>query len=427
MVSGVPANGESIDDLLQAVARGELPQVQALVDAGAPVNGRGAFGLTPLALAAREGQTSIAQFLLFSGADVNLIIQGGYTPLMLASMHGYVEIVDALIAGGATGGPTNAQGLTAFLEAAEAGQTAVVRLLIKRGLADSSSDDPLHSALLRSARMGSRGQAETLQALIDAGADIHKKSKAGDTPLAVAAFFGHKDAVGVLLRNGATANSTTASGLTPLMAAAMNGSTGPIEILLTNGADINARRPDGATALMIAAQGSPHVVRLLLTNGADASLRDNSGRTALTLATRAQDNASAAAIRVQGGTRPTTANPLALCLIQSINIKTESREAMSQLDEFRRLLQNRGFEACGGAECKPADATLHVDCKPSESQWSIAVSGETAVQGSPGVMCEYSLRTADGDVWHLEREGNVNEAMNRLEKDWIRSKARDCK
>ncbi len=131
----------------------------------------------------------------------------------------------------------------------------VVRALIELGAdankPDESHGSPLHYACWQGDGNGGREKqvAETVQALIDAGADPNLLSR-GKRPLHEAVFGDW-------------------------------GSPKSVEVLLRNGADVNALNEHGQTALMLAAQhGEPECVRLLLNGGADRTLKDKQGKTA---------------------------------------------------------------------------------------------------------------------------------------------------
>src|SRR5580698_7978615 len=60
------------DDLLAATRKGDLAQVKALLDKGASVNSKSAYGQTPLFFACDRGYTEIVKLLIDRGADVNV-------------------------------------------------------------------------------------------------------------------------------------------------------------------------------------------------------------------------------------------------------------------------------------------------------------------------------------------------------------------
>ena len=72
--------------LSEAAAKGDLAQMKALLDAGANVNENGSDAQTPLSFAVRRGQTAAVQFLLDHGANPSLFDGFGMTPLLSATM-----------------------------------------------------------------------------------------------------------------------------------------------------------------------------------------------------------------------------------------------------------------------------------------------------------------------------------------------------
>ena len=129
------------------------------------------------------------------------------------------------------------------------------------------------------------GDAEAVQAFIQAGDDVNVRSRDGQdqTPLIIAAYK------------------------------ARDSGYEAIRVLLDHGADVNAQRDGGLTALMVAVrQHSPKTVRLLLERGADVRLATFRGETALDWAKKENDAAILTMIQqaadAQGSTtaKPTT-------------------------------------------------------------------------------------------------------------------------
>ncbi len=156
----------------------------------------------------------------------------------------------------------------------------------------------------------SRGQSETIQFLIDNGAEAGERDHQGRTALSYAALAGHDetalqlekagaeedldqllrivaatgraDRVAVLVDDGAKVDFADSTGNTPLMLAADAGHASTVDTLLMKGADVNAVTPNGGTALMLAAGRNHRVtVDTLLAKGANPNTRTAEGRTAL--------------------------------------------------------------------------------------------------------------------------------------------------
>jgi ankyrin repeat protein len=72
------------EKLINVVRRGDLREVEGLLNSGAEVNGVGSNGSTPLTQAAATGNLVIARLLLDRGANVNYPNRRGFTALHIA-------------------------------------------------------------------------------------------------------------------------------------------------------------------------------------------------------------------------------------------------------------------------------------------------------------------------------------------------------
>jgi len=128
---------------------------------------------------------------------------------------------------------------------------------------------------------------EMIIALLDAGAEVDARDKAGETALLMASER-QLDVVNLLLARGAKVNAKDKAGWTPLMQASYNapytGNPAIVEALLDRGADLNARGSLGETALMLACERHLNVVKLLVDRGADLNAEDIQWHTALDIA-----------------------------------------------------------------------------------------------------------------------------------------------
>lgn len=216
------------------------------------------------------------------------------------------------------------------LEAVKSGDVDRLRSLVAVDpqVAGIRDDDGL--SILLHARY--RDHADLVQVLLDAGiqldvfeaaavgatqrlAELLKEDASavdawsvdGYTPLHLAAFFGHVDAVRLLLEGGAntTAVSRNPMEVMPLHSAVAGADVSArrsvTELLLDHGADVDARTHGGFTALMEAAQnGDLGVVQLLLARGADPALESDQGKSAEDLSTGSGHISVADALRNRG-------------------------------------------------------------------------------------------------------------------------------
>ena len=76
--------------------RGYVEVLEALHQAGAALDARIFFGITPLMLAAGGGDASVVEWLINNGADVLASNEGGRTARMMASDKFYVDVINLL-------------------------------------------------------------------------------------------------------------------------------------------------------------------------------------------------------------------------------------------------------------------------------------------------------------------------------------------
>jgi ankyrin repeat protein len=191
-----------------AVYANDATEAARLIAAGANVNARNNFGVSPLALASKQGNAATINLLVKAGAAPNdpaNFVNSAETPLMHAARSGSVDAVKALLAAGAD---VNAKetwnGQTALMWAAAEGHAPVVQALIAGGADIRMGSNAGTTPLIFAVR---KGDMASVNALLAAGADVNEKRPDLATPLLVAIINGHEDLVDLLLEKGADPNA----------------------------------------------------------------------------------------------------------------------------------------------------------------------------------------------------------------------------
>ena len=165
-------------------------------------------------------------------------------------------------------------------DAAFFGKLDTIQTLLDDGADIDERDSFDRTALHRAA---GKASPEVAEFLISKGADLEAKDKLGWTPLVVSASGGHTATMAALLRHGADADSRDDAGKTPLFQAAFAGHFGVVKILVEAGANMHARsklQQDTALFTAIAFQREA-IVNYLVEQGADVNAKDAHDRTPL--------------------------------------------------------------------------------------------------------------------------------------------------
>jgi len=115
-----------------AAKQDDVPQLEALLTGGAPLEALDARGYSPLMHAAYAGHARAVTFLLARGADPNSRDGAGNSVLMGASFKGHLALVEQLLDAGADPAATNDAGLSALAFARMFGRSDVAALLEAR-------------------------------------------------------------------------------------------------------------------------------------------------------------------------------------------------------------------------------------------------------------------------------------------------------
>ena len=223
-------------------------QAKWLIRHGANVNDKDDAGQTPLHFASRDGSVGMVNVLLDGGADIDAQDNNNDTPLHLATTMDFENeaIVSVLLA-----------------------NKASVRIR------NNTGETALHTAATFV------DEKETVQALVQHGANVHATEDRGRTALHGASFDNYLEVIKTLVENGAHVSALDNDNTTALHIVCMNGHTATARYLIEQGAPTNASRRNGWTALHLACLcGHYEIVQLLLDNQAAWDVREGHGWTA---------------------------------------------------------------------------------------------------------------------------------------------------
>src|SRR5438093_11595099 len=126
-----------------------------------------------------------------------------------------------------------------------------------------------------------KGNKAAVRSLLQKKVDVNAAQTDGTTALHWAVRLDDLETAELRIRAGANVSAATRAGATPLQLAAVNGNPAMIERLIKAGADPNAPLTKyGDAALMMAARtGKPDAIKVLLDNGAQINATETWGGT----------------------------------------------------------------------------------------------------------------------------------------------------
>jgi uncharacterized protein len=205
-VPPAPAEVAAYKGLFAAAASGDAAAIRRLSAGGADAKARDGHGRTPLHVAAFAGKHDAMRALVQAGADPNALENDRYDIVTIAAVANDVETLKvALAIGGKATNVTSRYDGTALIAAAHLGHDEVVRTLIVAKAPLDHVNNLGWTALIESIVLGDGGARHlaTLQALVDAGANVNIADRNGMSPLHLAEGNGYREMAEVLRAAGA--------------------------------------------------------------------------------------------------------------------------------------------------------------------------------------------------------------------------------
>lgn len=233
--------------LHHSAMRNRYELVEALINAGAPVNAVDKNGDTPLHLAAYSTNTESVLLLTQAGADVNIKNSKGETSAHKAAYACKEDIFNALAVKADFEIEDLQKNRPLHIACKYQNLYFVQRLLQKKveiNILNIDGDDPLMMALKG---LNSNQMLETL--LISKVDNPKFRNKKQETYIHAAATNGKAHAIKLLLEKGALVNPKDVSGVTPIVRALRHKKREAAETLILSGADLRAVDKDGRTLL----------------------------------------------------------------------------------------------------------------------------------------------------------------------------------
>ena len=194
------SQGADVDEEFEnAVLASDAARAAFLLEQGAAIDRRDKLGAPALIIAAKNRDVPMLAFLLDHGADIAVTDTAGWNVVQHAVLRNHVPSIELLVARGTDLASPGADGLTPLALAVGEGMRWAAGALIKAGAPPDGRSTageltPLMilatqgEATNRDLRVaGGPSVIEIAQALVEQGADVDARSKAGITPLMIAA------------------------------------------------------------------------------------------------------------------------------------------------------------------------------------------------------------------------------------------------
>lgn len=243
----------SIDELLQAIRKGDTDAVEHLLKTDVDINELSGIQGTPLCAAIVADRSDIVQLLLQNNCDVNAVDYDGESPLCLAVSKQRVDCVRALL------------------------ETRKCNI---NKIDPVSENTPVCSAVLAD-------NIPIVKLLVEAGCDLNKAGGGRNTALHHAVKQNNERATDVLLKSGHLLDVCDRNGMFPLHLAVISGDLAILQLLLQHISPEDINEPNKFTlntALHMACRdNNGAALGLLIRHGASVNVANNFQQTPLFL------------------------------------------------------------------------------------------------------------------------------------------------
>ena len=184
-----------------AAHRGDMAELRKRLAAGANLEQRDVHGRTPLHVATFARQRDAVRALAKAGANLGALESDRYDAITIAAVADDEKMLRVLLSLGASAKLiTSRYDGTALIAAAHLGHAGVVRQLIAAGAPLDHVNNLHWTAAIEAVVLGDGGtrHQQTLEALVNAGANLSLTDREGRTPLTLARSRGHKEMVRIL-------------------------------------------------------------------------------------------------------------------------------------------------------------------------------------------------------------------------------------